>query len=1201
MNSENLKNIEETEKIIDNNEVFSPTVEISNENPDLVKKEIIDSLDKFVEQDKKIIEIEESVNLNAVQDIEEIKNEINLESEIKKINTEANELKDETILQIEALDETQTKSKDDNKTENYIKADEEIKRAEIELEDLSNRKAELMTGEYDIRKKSIEIRILSAKGNILNNKNEAVDELSIRKENHDENDEEIIKPSIQKEKLINEKINNFIEALNSIEERAHSFGYDLESVVKFEDSEDSNKNIIYKQVVEFAETLGLDENGKDITEKEPNKLFGMLCADKIQSSYFRKHIFNQLLEIKEIDQDKLVDLAFSKIINNENNKELISDLEIRLSKDKQDILKKLSVEDIINSWEQDYPTVKGWSEKSYGTELNTFEKKIGLRIKELSKNGNNDEILKLKERLDILSEGKDSYSRNTVTFEESYPEWLKKLNINKEDTLKILTKSLSEKEFKYYMSSEKNFVPFHLIPENLSHDEKNKYYDRVFKSNFKIDDLIEYEKLTNKNPKDIVVNIINSFSYQTDGLEELLLTTRLYMLNNNIPEDSLVETTQECFIKELSVGNIKESKKIIKGFNLAEEFINKKTEEIFLRELFNGNIQDSLRIKNNFKIDEVIFSSSETELAVKKCFKDQVINGNIAICEQIINEFNLPDEFFKQNDIIKALQESVSTIRFNLESFNNFEKKFKLKENIKLLDNGEIKEQSLKQIEDSIYFKNNSEQLPEKIKETLNRFENQYGNKGKDLVNLAVYTYGVENIDRFMLNMNDIENVLNKYNPDSIPEDGKVSMGIEYEVTSSISDSYKENSLLGYKNDISLVSEIGNIGKGSDAVHEIALKPNYNPYMLMAEMKLLQDSDFLDFNFEKYQKAPRGYHLSLVGDRGLEIDENMYFLNNIMTMTQISGITAGKEVASTKNIHQKSFDNITGHKQKGVRCEIKGMATDSIEQFEKAIITAHHAGIAIQLFNKYLDKTFIPSELSNSPEDFEKTLTNSGSLLKQFESNQERDIVYEWAKLKKETMDAVDQHNNSFVDSEFNGFVFGKDGEFNETLNGRDRNLNSQHLVDSKITQEELMNKIKITNSDLFINQTISFVNQLTRLNNFFLLKSIDPNKGQYTVIKQPDGTDKEILNLSNIHTLWNMRSEGNNLMENNYKNPQNISLFDNGGEIRDGYYCMQGASEEMIIHKSQILLNHFNKNIEKLLETKGVERKVEKEELVAA
>jgi hypothetical protein len=57
-------------------------------------------------------------------------------------------------------------------------------------------------------------------------------------------------------------------------------------------------------------------------------------------------------------------------------------------------------------------------------------------------------------------------------------------------------------------------------------------------------------------------------------------------------------------------------------------------------------------------------------------------------------------------------------------------------------------------------------------------------------------------------------------------------------------------------------------------------------------------------------------------------------------------------------------------------------------------------------------------------------------------------------------------------------------------------------------------------------------------------------------------------------------------------------SMFDTG-ELRDGYYYVQGASEEMITHKAQILLNVFNKNMQKLLEKKGITREIVVDNLV--
>lgn len=481
---------------------------------------------------------------------------------------------------------------------------------------------------------------------------------------------------------------------------------------------------------------------------------------------------------------------------------------------------------------------------------------------------------------------------------------------------------------------------------------------------------------------------------------------------------------------------------------------------------------------------------------------------------------------------------------------------------------------NIKNIQESFYVVDSPEKLPEPILKMLEKFEDQYGSKGKDLIALAVFTYGMEHPENFVKQMESIEQVLNKYNPDAIPEGAKVSMGVEYEVTLSLANIYADGSDFGYIKDIEMVSRSANIGKGNDAVHEIALKPNYNPYMMLAEMKLLQEAGFLDLNFERYPDAARGYHLSLVGDNGLEVNSNMFFLNNVLTMAQLTGITAGKEVSNTKHIHSKSFEHFSDSEQRGHRCEMKGMSTDSVEQFEKAVITSHHAGIAIQVTQKYFEAKLWPDaqeilkKIPSDKNEFERAMLSE--MTKPFESDQDRDIAYEWMHFQASIMKGVEQHNESFMDSEFNGFVLDNEGNYIDTGSHIDV-MRNKKLIESS-NQEQVLQKTKIWTNELFESQSPIFVNALANINNIFL--------------KPPQADDNSPVNAKAV--LDTVRKENyGGIVDGKFQE----SIFDNQGEYRDGYYYVQGASEEMIIHKTQILLNRFNKNMEELLSIKSVER----------
>ena len=305
--------------------------------------------------------------------------------------------------------------------------------------------------------------------------------------------------------------------------------------------------------------------------------------------------------------------------------------------------------------------------------------------------------------------------------------------------------------------------------------------------------------------------------------------------------------------------------------------------------------------------------------------------------------------------------------------------------------------------------------------------------------------------------------------------------------------------------------------------------------------------------------------MSLVGESGLNVNEDAYFLNNLLTMAQLTGILAGKNIKSTKDIHKKSFDIFENNKQKGERVEIKGMGCDSVEQFEKAIITAHHAGIAIQLCNRYIPGVIQFAEVPDTAKEFEQMLVNTNSLTKSFESDKERDIVYEWIKLKRKVVDAIGQHNESFVDSEFAGFVLDKNGNYIDTSEHIDVVRNKKLIDQEKLQSTKFQDEIHLSIQDLYTAQQSKFVNALVNTNNIFL--------------KPPQANENSPVNAKAV--LDTLKKENyNGIVDGDAKQ----SIFENRGELRDGYYYIQGASEEMISHKSQILLNHFNNAMEELL-----------------
>ena len=441
-------------------------------------------------------------------------------------------------------------------------------------------------------------------------------------------------------------------------------------------------------------------------------------------------------------------------------------------------------------------------------------------------------------------------------------------------------------------------------------------------------------------------------------------------------------------------------------------------------------------------------------------------------------------------------------------------------------------------------------EIDKNLLEKINSFKKKYGEKGETISYLCMYKYGVENVESVIKNLNHIENIVDKYNFENIPAGYHTSIGFEYEVSKSILEDYPE-----FKNDIVNISKISNIGLGKDALHEIAVNPSYNPYLILAEAELLNESGFVDFNFKKYKKLPRGAHISIVGENGLDVNQETYFLNNLLSGAQLTGILSGKEINDTKDVHKKDFNIFDNSKQKGYRVEFKGMGMDGKEQFEKSILYMHNAGIAIQIYEKYKNN------------------------LKEIKTEKEKKIFLEWEKLKMDTEKAILNHNNFFYSSEFEGFYFNEKEEYIETEVDTKRNLNL--LEEQKISKENLEEKSKINLDCLYKKQNPNFVNALIYSNNVFL-------KGYLN--NQADNSNA-------MATLSNMKSKKDkSIMEGDYTQ----SIFDTG-EMRDGYYNFQGASENFISHKLQILLSNFNHQMEKIFEStdKNIEKEKDQEQRV--
>ncbi len=194
----------------------------------------------------------------------------------------------------------------------------------------------------------------------------------------------------------------------------------------------------------------------------------------------------------------------------------------------------------------------------------------------------------------------------------------------------------------------------------------------------------------------------------------------------------------------------------------------------------------------------------------------------------------------------------------------------------------------------------------------------------------------------------------------------KTSIWIEIEVTQSISEAYKELNQSDYKNDIEIISDYSWISSWNDAVHEICTKPTDNPYLLILEIQLLQDLDFLDLNFKKewYDKWSRWLHITIWWKK-IEMDEESNFIQNILSLSNIWSVNSWEEINKVNcycSIRWKGdLEDIYWN---GSWVEFRSLSIDKFEQFERMIISTFNLFMLKQLSIKEITK-----ELKNKNEE----------------------------------------------------------------------------------------------------------------------------------------------------------------------------------------------------------------------------------------
>ncbi len=435
------------------------------------------------------------------------------------------------------------------------------------------------------------------------------------------------------------------------------------------------------------------------------------------------------------------------------------------------------------------------------------------------------------------------------------------------------------------------------------------------------------------------------------------------------------------------------------------------------------------------------------------------------------------------------------------------------------------------------------------------------------------------------------EKVLEKYSYKNTPEGIKASIGMEYEITSSTAEGYKKLTEQDLKQDIAKLSEAARIGSGKDAVHEIATRPTDNPYLMLLEMKLLHDIEYIDLNFDRspdYQRGARGFHLTIGGEKGLEVEQNTQFLQNVLIASSWGGIQSGEtghrvnggRGVSLRNRGAGDSNNIPFFGEKTKSVELRSLSIDKEETLQRAITTAFNGAIAIQAFKKCFKD--VPTKILESLDSSSGQKETERQLELSEENDKTKLIAKSWLSLLQDVDKIIKKHNNSFLERETSGYL----DEYGIWIDSRDfgGEYNKKRFeaivenLDKTVSLEEYVNTTSIDRSELFREFNIEFSDKLTKVNNLYLkpgTSAVDEKGNSSTVFKGD--------HVNAISALETTKLDGGEL-ESYDKEFLRSNIFDMSGERRKGYYCLQGGSKEMLAHAIQRALMKFNLEIEELV-----------------
>ena len=730
-------------------------------------------------------------------------------------------------------------------------------------------------------------------------------------------------------------------------------------------------------------------------------------------------------------------------------------------------------------------------------------------------------------------------------------------NIKMISSAVMKNRGLSPRFWQGYLSSNKENPDFYLDKDlfkvgldNISDDCSKESSQAIVEFlkllsasefEFKEDDIKKIITLSFKKDPD-KIRIKDFYNYNQALMEDILLDNAsdkyLYILEADInysPElnkrlfDCIVNTNFSATMLGIFLNHFKRNNnlELINEFKKSLVKFREREKNIAKKYLLNSDLLDVEESKQLYK--EVILSSDNP--------RTQILNSIDIIGSMLSNRNNI-------NHLEKFLDESRPE---DVESLKN----------ISIFINKYDKENKGRTIAVMLFAR---EYLPERsLNEVVNR----------------VATY-----------LRKYEEVIEKNSYKNIPEGLKASIGMEYEITSSTDKAYQElTSRPSLASDIAIISEAARIGSGNDAVYEIATKPTDNPYLMLLEMGLLHDIEYVDLNFnrsEYYQKGARGFHLTIGGEKGLVVNQATNFLQNSIIAASWGGVQAGEtghkvnggRGVSLRGREAGSSHNVPFFDKQTSSVELRSLSIDTQETLQRAVTTAFNGAIAIQAFEAcFQDKSLDVLNLMKNEDGrryIEEILSKNDKKV--------AELARTWLNLITEVDKAANRHKESFLDDEMFGYlddngVLVDNYDFGGQYN-KDRFESIITNIDPTLSLKEYVNTTQIDTSELFNSFSVDLSDKLIKINNLYLKPGTKADGEKKSIFK---GDHANAMSMLKTTKLDNANLEDN-------EDFFDKTIFDTDGKKRKGYYCLQGASELMLTHAVQRALMDFNSKIETMV-----------------